>query len=138
MYKKIVTICLAIGLIILLLNWNSLNLHYKPVKSQSVIDYFDKNKIIELIKQAQITTTTVKIFKNVIDRANVKIFDLSKELEPVNIYNGIKCRKSAKFIVETTLCIHPLEKDIWVSSSIWNHGVWEGDIVCKVFILYSN
>ncbi len=129
------TTCLVIGLIVLVLNWKSLYSHNKFIQSKGAAfdnTIYDKNKIIELIKHAQITETA-----KINDRANVKIFDLSKELEPVNIYSDIKCRKSAKFIVETTLCIHPVDKDIWVSSSIWNNGVWEGDIVCKSLLLFT-
>lgn len=59
------------------------------------------------------------------DVADIMFFDLGNSLEPSDIYDQVKCRKSAKFIVETTLCVHPIEKDIYVSLSIWNNGFWE-------------
>ncbi len=64
-----------------------------------------------------------------LDQSDVIYFDLEKSLEPANLYDQIKCRKSAKFIAQITLCVHPLEKDIWVSQSIWNNGFWEGNIL---------
>jgi hypothetical protein len=133
MYKKIVTACLSLSLVVILINWSSLNSHHESIKSKNIIENtdFDKHKIIELIKEVQISTIKT-------EKAHVKIFDLSRELEPENIYRDIKCRKSAKFIIETTLCIHPVERDIWVSSSIWNYGVWEGDIVCKSKSILKN
>ena len=102
MSKKIVTTCLSISLVVIFIYLNDIDSFLKSTK-----------------------------FKNIIENSYVKIIDLSRELEPENVYRDIKCRKSAKFIIETTLCIHPLEKDIWVSSSIWNYGVFEGHIVCK-------
>ncbi len=61
----------------------------------------------------------------------VAVFDLNDELKPIEVYDKIQCRKSAKIIVETTLCIHPVESDIYVSASIWNSGAWERSIVGK-------
>ena len=60
----------------------------------------------------------------------MKIFDLKKPLEPENVYKAILCRKSASiFEIVTTLCIHDLSKDLYVSKKIWNTGVWEKRIV---------
>jgi hypothetical protein len=61
--------------------------------------------------------------------ANVKLFNLSKEMEPKESYDLIMCRKSAKFIVETTLCVHDVKKDFIVSGSIWKDGAWESQIL---------
>jgi FkbM family methyltransferase len=58
----------------------------------------------------------------------ISIIDLKSPLND----QEIKCRKSAKIAdIETTICIHDVNKDVWVSGSIWNSGVWEGDIVQK-------
>jgi hypothetical protein len=61
--------------------------------------------------------------------ANVKLFNLSQKMEPNESYDSIQCRKSANFFVETTLCVHDIHKDIHVSGSIWNSGVWEPQIL---------
>jgi hypothetical protein len=61
--------------------------------------------------------------------ANVQLFNLSKNMEPKESYDLIKCRKSATFIVETTLCVHDIDKDSIVSASIWKDGVWEPHIL---------
>ena len=73
---------------------------------------------------------SIFFYKN-IDDANVKIIDLNKPLLPVDIYDPIKCKKSAKFIESTYICIHDLEKDIFVSADIWNTGSFEKDLVGK-------
>ncbi len=102
MHKKIVTICLSISMVIIFIYFNN-------------IDSFLKSRN----------------FKNIIENSYVKIIDLNKELEPENVYRDIECRKSAKFIIETTLCIHPLEKDSAVSDRIWKFGAWEELFLCK-------
>lgn len=56
-------------------------------------------------------------------------FSLKDPIEPKDIYDNIKCRKSIIKNINTTLCIHDLEKDVFVSKSIWLNGVWEGDIL---------
>jgi FkbM family methyltransferase len=63
-----------------------------------------------------------------------KIFDLTKP--PTDDYKYIPCRLSKSINnVITTLCVHEITKDGWVSSSIWKYGVWEENIVTNV--LYS-
>jgi hypothetical protein len=65
---------------------------------------------------------------------NVQVFNVSKPLEPDAIYTEIQCKKSARFVVSTTLCYHtPLEKDAFVSGSIFREGVWEPNILSKFF-----
>ena len=66
----------------------------------------------------------------------VKIFDLKKPLEPSSVYAPILCNKSASFHgIATTLCIHDLNKDVFVSGSIVNNGVWEKAIMGRILIL---
>ncbi len=65
----------------------------------------------------------------------VNIFDLGSKLDPNETYFSIKCRKSMKIIVSTTLCIHDLNNDVYVSNSIWNDGIWEKNILGKIIIL---
>ena len=74
--------------------------------------------------------TKVEKIKNK-GKPHIEIFDLSSPLEPVYVYEDIKCRSSAKVYVETTLCVHDLKKDVWVSASIWKNGIWERDIIGK-------
>ena len=65
-------------------------------------------------------------------KPNVKIFNISKSLKPDNLYDSIQCRNSALFIVSTTLCYHtPVNKDEFVSGSIYRDGVWEPHILSK-------
>ena len=68
---------------------------------------------------------------------NINIFDLNQPLEPDKTYAPIQCRSSAKLYVETVLCVHDLEKDIWVSGSIWRDGVWERWVLTP-FLDYVN
>lgn len=71
------------------------------------------------------------IQKENIRNDHIKIIDLSLPLEPQAVYENISCRPSATIFIETTLCVHDLEKDRWVSESIWNDGVWERPIISK-------
>ncbi len=65
-----------------------------------------------------------------------KIFDLTKPL--TDDYKNVPCRLSKPISnVITTLCVHDLNEDIYVSSSIWNSGVWEEDIVKNVLLTLS-
>ncbi|CAF0973210.1 unnamed protein product, partial [Brachionus calyciflorus] len=70
---------------------------------------------------------------------SVNIIPLSEPLEPKEIYDSIQCRISEEIIVKTTLCVHDLSKDVFVSKTIWTSGVWERDMV-KTFtdILKAN
>jgi hypothetical protein len=47
------------------------------------------------------------------------LFNLSRPLEPPQLYDSIKCRKSLHIYVKTMLCVHNVDKDIHVSGSIW-------------------
>ena len=62
-------------------------------------------------------------------KPNVKVIDLNKPLVSPEIYDAIKCKKSAKFIESTMICVHDLDKDIFVSADIWNSGSFEKDLL---------
>jgi hypothetical protein len=69
-------------------------------------------------------------------KPNVKIFDLKKPLEPITVYSPIKCRTSANFYsINTTLCIHDLNRDVFVSEAIWKEGIWEGNTMSILLFL---
>ena len=69
-------------------------------------------------------------------KPNVKIFDLKQPLEPKTVYSPIKCRTSANFYsINTTLCIHDLNRDVFVSEAIWKEGIWEGNTMSKLLFL---
>lgn len=73
-------------------------------------------------------------FSALFDRSSsslVKKINLTKPLHPKNLYSQIICRKSAKILVTTTLCIHEIPSDMHVSGSVWKNGIWEGHIVEK-------
>ncbi|CAF0876752.1 unnamed protein product [Brachionus calyciflorus] len=65
----------------------------------------------------------------------INVINLSLPLEPTQLYSYIKCRKSKKILISTTLCIHDLNQDIHVSGSIWQNGIWESHIV-KLYLNY--
>ena len=82
------------------------------------------------------TTTTSKTTQ---EKPNVNIFDLNAPLEPDNIYASISCKKSASFYnISTTLCLHNLEKDVFVSGSISANGVWEKEIMSNKLFKFKN
>ena len=69
------------------------------------------------------------------DKPHIKIFDLKSQLEPKGVYEPIKCRKSAKLFVETTLCVHDIENDVWVSGAIWKNGLWKRQTIGKNYLI---
>lgn len=46
------------------------------------------------------------------------LFNTSRNLEPVDFYESIKCRRSLHIYVSTMLCIYNIHQDIHVSASI--------------------
>lgn len=79
--------------------------------------------------------TFIENRKNEVEINKVNIFDLKQPMLPKYVYDKIECRKSAPYVVITTLCVHPKEKDVHVSGSILNLGAWE-DHVLRPFIKY--
>ena len=76
------------------------------------------------------TATTIKTTQ---EKPNVNIFDLNAPLVPVNVYASINCKNSASFYnISTTLCLHNLENDVFVSGSISANGVWEKEIMSNI------
>ncbi len=57
---------------------------------------------------------------------NVYLFNLSKELEPSDVYKEIMCKKSRYYkSYRTFLCIHDTRHDVHISGSILRDGIWE-------------
>ena len=87
--------------------------------------------VIQLNKQT-LTNSNIKESnpqdKGPENNLNLNIIDLSKELEPALDYANISCKKSAKYVIETTLCIHDHNVD-FISKFIWTNGVFEGHIL---------
>ncbi len=76
--------------------------------------------------------------QNIVENTpNVKLFDLSSKLDPSEIYMNIQCRKSKEIFVSTTLCVHDINNDRYVSGSIWINGVWENHVICLFNIFVS-
>ena len=110
--------------------------------TQSVIKKSISNNVgtISLITEEAIVLKKVdktgdssinSVFNNTKPAADkvIHIFDLNQA--DIDNYENIKCRKSAEIYVKTTLCIHDLAKDSFVSKDIWNNGVWEANTASK-------
>ena len=69
-------------------------------------------------------------------KPNTKIFDLTQPLEPSETYKEIQCKESAKFVVQTVICVHEIDKDVYVSKDIWEFGSFEGEILSKSNLFY--
>ena len=126
-YRNLVKLCLLIVFFtfFLSLNWTvtynkECNCNDDTKTVHISYDIKNKNDLVNAVLLEKV--------KPLKEHANVRLFDLRSPLEPSILYDSITCRKSAFYVVETTLCIHPLEKDIWVSSSIWKNGAWEGNM----------
>ena len=78
---------------------------------------------------------SIKIYEQQIELAdtyfnnatpNVYLFNLSKNLEPLEVYEEIACKKSMNYrSFRTFLCIHDTKHDVHISGSIWRDGIWE-------------
>ena len=55
----------------------------------------------------------------------VDIFDLGTALNPAKTYEKIQCRKSSVLVVQTMLCVHDINKDVHVSSTLLRDGCWD-------------
>ena len=63
---------------------------------------------------------------------HMKVYDLNKPNE-----NEFECVKSRNIIVQTTICIHDIGRDEYVSGAIKFSGVWEQDLV-EIFMRMLN
>lgn len=98
----------------------TINIEFKKGLERLYKNLIIKNFTNNDDKQKQIKESTL-----------VKVFDLSGDIVPNTTYDQIPCRKSALIIVETTLCVHTIKNDVYVSGSIWNNGVWEENILSE-------
>ena len=64
---------------------------------------------------------------------HIKIYDLNKS----NRYN-FECVNATKIIVSTLICIHDVQRDIYVSGAIKNVGVWEYSLVRQFMHLLNS
>jgi hypothetical protein len=98
---------------------------------------YDTTRITYVDTTSMSSTATTS--KTTQEKPNVNIFDLNAPLVPENIYASINCKNSASFYnISTTLCLHNLENDVYVSGSISANGVWEREIMSnKLFIKNS-
>lgn len=67
-----------------------------------------------VIKQIETTIQTSINLTN--ETINFKIFNLMRQLEPISMYDNIKCRESILNIVKTTICVHDLKDDVHVGN----------------------
>ena len=72
------------------------------------------------------------------ENVNVNIFNMSGQLEPSHVYERIECRRSARFVVTTQLCLYNTSSDMFVSASIWQTGAWEAHILSMIIKISNN
>ena len=102
---------------------------YKETQKSKI----NKNQNLFSLKKVEPISQKQNIGENT---PNVKLFDLSSKLDPSEIYLNIQCRKSIEIFVSTTLCVHDINNDRYVSGSIWINGVWENHVICLLYFLY--
>ena len=102
---------------------------YKETQKSKII----KNQDLFSLKKVEPISQKQNIGENT---PNGKLFDLSSKLDPSEIYLNIQCRKSIEIFVSTTLCVHDINNDRYVSGSIWINGVWENHVICLLYFLY--
>jgi len=126
--KKLILLTYVFGCVIFGVNF------FKNTKAVNKNSVFSKVDTISLIineavppkkVDQQINNSIKSVFiktQSAVAKA-IHIFDLNQV--DIENYEPIKCKKSAEIYVKTTLCIHDLNKDSFVSKDIWNNGVWE-------------
>ena len=62
-------------------------------------------------------------------KSNVKIFDLKQYLSHIKSYDKIKCNQVETSYAKTTLFLHDLKDDIFVSASLAQGEPWEKDLL---------
>ena len=65
-------------------------------------------------------------------KSNVKIFDLKQNLSHIKLYDKIKCNQVEISYAKTTLCLHDLKDDIFVSASLAQGEPWEKDLLGSI------
>jgi hypothetical protein len=74
-----------------------------------------------------------KLFTNESSLLNhLKIYDLNKPND-----GNFECVNSTKIVVQTTICVHDIQRDIYVSGAIKNIGVWEYNLM-RIFMRMVN
>jgi hypothetical protein len=63
-------------------------------------------------------------------RSYVSLYNMSTS---INSNNNIECVRSKRIVVDVIICIHNVERDIYVSQAIKNGGIWEQDMT-RLFI----
>ena len=124
-FKRLIFIIVFLILIIFTL----LLFLYKETQKSKII----KNQDLFSLKKVEPISQKQNIGENT---PNGKLFDLSSKLDPSEIYLNIQCRKSIEIFVSTTLCVHDINNDRYVSGSIWINGVWENHVICLLYFLY--
>jgi FkbM family methyltransferase len=121
---------LILGLCLVLVLFSLLFLY--SLKNNKNIAFHQASLIKNAISVTKNLSSNLLEYADIRNReASVILFNLDQPLEPESVYKPISCRLSAKIFVQTTLCIHPVDKDIWVSQNIWTNGYWEPNILGK-------
>jgi FkbM family methyltransferase len=84
-------------------------------------------------KLAQTLTLRIEILEKELEKlteikkVHLKLYDFSKEKLPVN--ETFDCVTMVNIYVQPILCIHDLDRDVWVSKTIKKEGIWERPMV---------
>lgn len=82
----------------------------------------------KLTTMTQPTTSTLITRPSEIINSSIIIYDY--EINENKVTNhSFQCVKSARVVVQTTICIHSILDDIFVSKSIQMYGAWERDVL---------
>jgi hypothetical protein len=63
------------------------------------------------------------------ESAIVNAINLKGDLGASREEDDILCRNSSMKSIYCTICLHDLDKDVYVSGTIWRDGVWEPHIL---------
>ena len=139
--QKIVTLLLIVLAVILLLKLQySINKYDQLAENlqgsilQNLNKKIDINSIDNSIKSNEVSSQSSSAINEELEiKKLLRVYDL-------NIKNNFtfECVKSALIYVQTTICIHDIGNDIWISKAIKYNGVWEGDIVNLFMKILAN
>jgi hypothetical protein len=107
--KRFFHLLLVIALVLIIFTLNNITFSNQRANeiNYNISEFIDE--LIHVNKSNRLETDHPRIF----------LFNLSRPLEPLELYDSIKCRKSIHNYVRTMLCVHNVDDDIHVSGSIW-------------------
>ena len=123
--------------LVLLKTYTHLNLVIYEKQIFNTFEYIENSRFLVKLSQKEfnpLQSTDKKIETITEIKSILNIYNLNKEIK-----KKFECIKSADILIRTTICLHDLKRDIFVSRNVKIYGSWEKHLL-NIFmkILNSN